>query len=92
VEPTTLTTTVAVRDALCSLEEQPALIGAALSSVASRGCVAIELSVTVRNERARRVYRGAGFQATGERCALRDSSYLEIEVMRRDVSHGSNRG
>jgi ribosomal protein S18 acetylase RimI-like enzyme len=63
-----------------------ALIDAALSWAASRGCVSIELSVTVGNERARRIYERAGFQVTGERRALRESSNLEIELMRRLVN------
>jgi RimJ/RimL family protein N-acetyltransferase len=38
------------------------------------------------NERARRVYERAGFQVTGERRALRESSNLKIELMRRLVN------
>jgi ribosomal protein S18 acetylase RimI-like enzyme len=68
-----------------------ALIDAALSWAAGDGCVSIELSVTVGNERARRVYQRAGFQVTGERRALRESSNIEIELMRRLVNADSDR-
>jgi len=68
-----------------------ALIDAALSWAAGHGCVSIELSVTVGNERARRLYERAGFQVTGERRALRESSNLEIELMRRLVNPDSDR-
>jgi ribosomal protein S18 acetylase RimI-like enzyme len=62
-----------------------ALIDAARSWAASRGCESIELSVTVGNEVARRLYEQAGFQVTGERRALREASKLEVELMRRGV-------
>jgi ribosomal protein S18 acetylase RimI-like enzyme len=68
-----------------------ALIDAALVWAAGHGCVSIELSVTVGNERARRLYQRAGFQVTGERRALRESSNLEIELMRRLVNPDGDR-
>jgi ribosomal protein S18 acetylase RimI-like enzyme len=65
-----------------------ALIEAALGWAAHRGCDYIELSVTVGNEPARRLYERAGFVVTGERRALRETSTLEIELMRRVMNLG----
>jgi ribosomal protein S18 acetylase RimI-like enzyme len=63
-----------------------ALIEAAHFWASDRGCTAMELSVTVGNEAARQLYERAGFQATGERRPLRETSTLEIELMRRDLN------
>lgn len=63
-----------------------ALIDTALAWAADHGCQTMELSVTVGNDAARRLYEHAGFEATGERRALRNGSTLEIELLRRPVN------